>query len=283
MVCQSCGHEQAAGKFCGKCGTKLVEQMATAVQPMNHPGVHHTGNADPSQGATQPDATQHETAAAYAGQPQQPNIHVEKVKETSKMYWSYYLQYLKHPSKIFENSEREFINGLISIAVFAVLVSLAAFNSTPSTGFDFLDQAGPSFITVLLGTVISIAILSGVVTFALFLANRFFGPNMSYKKIVSIYGAHLTPIILLAAVSFLLLLLKSYIAGNMLMFITLGLPFILLPLYLIGRFLSIQAKGMDPLYGFLSYIILSSVLFSIVFAVLADSLMNYILDSINIF
>lgn len=218
-------------------------------------------------------------ATGPASQMQQ-NAHVEKVKETSKVYWSYYLQYLKSPSRIFANQEREFVNSLISIGLFAVLVALAAYNAAPRTGLSgVFRELGPSFPTILVSTVISMGIFLGVVTLAMFLINKFFGPDYSYRSIISTYGAHMAPVLLLTAVSLLLLILKSYVAGNVLLMIALCINFVILPLYIIAKLLNRQSRIIDPLYGFLSYMILVGILFSIVFAILADSLIGGILDS----
>lgn len=240
-----------------------------------------------------------EAAAAHAiaGQPQhptEPNVHVEKVKETSKAFLNYFLHYLKHPSHIFQNQQQEFANGLISIALFAVIVGITFYNAGETflkllfedafLGSDYiLEAAKPSFMTVFPKVVIFILLSMAVVVFSLFVINRFFGPGYSFKEIVTVYGTHLIPFIIVLIFSFLLLLLKSYTVGNILLIIGISYPISTMPLYIIGRYLSKRATGIDPLYSFFSYIILVTVLTGIIIAIVADSVMGNLLDTIKQF
>jgi hypothetical protein len=98
-------------------------------------------------------------AAAPAYQlPTEPNIHVEKVKETSKQYWTYFLQYLKRPSLIFDHASSNFVNAIISFLVFALLITLSLHKNigllaAPFSGLNTLSEQEsimPSFFPYLL-------------------------------------------------------------------------------------------------------------------------------------
>lgn len=286
MICESCGNEQTSGKFCGKCGTMLTNKTPPEQTSENIVEA-------PAQEASAEAAAAH----AIAGQPQhptEPNVHVEKVKETSKAFLNYFLHYLKHPSHIFQNQQQEFANGLISIALFAVIVGITFYNAGETflkllfedafLGSDYiLEAAKPSFMTVFPKVVIFILLSMAVVVFSLFVINRFFGPGYSFKEIVTVYGTHLIPFIIVLIFSFLLLLLKSYTVGNILLIIGISYPISTMPLYIIGRYLSKRATGIDPLYSFFSYIILVTVLTGIIIAIVADSVMGNLLDTIKQF
>ena len=54
----------------------------------------------------------------------QSNEYIEKVKNASKMYWDYFLNYLKHPSLVLKQGEKEFSNGIINIGTMAFFMGL---------------------------------------------------------------------------------------------------------------------------------------------------------------
>jgi len=49
-----------------------------------------------------------EVTPTFTGKPVQlsePHFHVEKIKETPKTFWSYFLHHLRHPSHIFHQMD----------------------------------------------------------------------------------------------------------------------------------------------------------------------------------
>ncbi|MCA1055203.1 hypothetical protein LCM10_09405 [Rossellomorea aquimaris] len=104
MTCPSCLNEQNGGKFCGKCGTNLVE----------------------TEGQPQP-AAHAETAATAQTAPVNTNENMQKAKEGVSKYWNYALGVLKNPSKALASNESQFLNGIITIAIFVVALSLSIY------------------------------------------------------------------------------------------------------------------------------------------------------------
>ena len=103
--CISCGNEQDTGKFCGKCGGEVVVSVNGNVESSAELStVSIAGNVN----------VQHSTNTV-------PNEHVEKVKEHSKMFWNYFVRYIKRPYESFVTGTSEFINALISILIFCYL------------------------------------------------------------------------------------------------------------------------------------------------------------------
>ncbi|PKC50177.1 hypothetical protein RhiirA1_487142, partial [Rhizophagus irregularis] len=84
------------------------------------------------QGQGQPNQ-QYQQYQQYQQAPPQPNVHVERMKEQSTMFFNSFVEYLKKPSSIFNNGEREFINGIISLSIFVFIISLALFGAVNST------------------------------------------------------------------------------------------------------------------------------------------------------
>ncbi|OAH54483.1 hypothetical protein AWH48_07750 [Domibacillus aminovorans] len=262
MKCNQCGHEQASGNFCGNCGTSM--EVTAADQPI----------------------AAETTPANELVHREEPNMHVEKVKNRSRQYWDYFVQYIKKPSLVFGHGEREFINGLISMAILAILIGLTGYtmtrNFTESMG-ELLGSdyyTGPSFSSILSSGVIFTALFTACALFVLFLINRFFGSGHSLKEITGVYGVHLLPSITLMAISLLLVLLKAYVYSSVLMSLSLSIALFVMPLYLISALLTKKANVIDPLYSYFLSIIFSVILFAILVGILADSAMGEMLHGL---
>lgn len=265
MNCVNCGHSQEIGKFCGKCGTPFAPINNDTPTTLNIAGEGHVSPAPNMAQAQQ----MHQQA------PVEPNIHVEKIKAQSKMYGSYFMQHLKRPSHSFNQSQEGFVNGLISVILLGVFFALTA--SAVSSGL--LSGYGPGFISVFSSTIISIVIVMGLPIVTLFIINKFFGPQFSFKSIISIYGAHLSPLIIGAGAAFLLVLLKSFVFGNVILAIVLLFAIFILPLYVISALLTkATTKTLDPLYGFTLYLVLFAILLIIFITILADSALGEVIE-----
>ncbi|MGI2327585.1 hypothetical protein [Planococcus sp. YIM B11945] len=264
MKCENCGHEQASGKFCGKCGNVLTAGGTPSYQAVQE----------------QPINTAQSAAAAPAYQaPAEPSIHVEKVKETSKQYWNYFLVHLKKPSSILENHHQHFINGLITFGILALLTALGLYDMV-SYFFGPVDDFGsvfeqeslkPSFFKILLYTVISVAVVFALSIGSLFAISKFFGPQTQIKSLVAMFGTYLIPVILVMLASYLLLLIDSRGVGSSLFFLGLLFSIFILPLFLITTLVSRSAHHIDAFYSFIAYIVLFTVGLSIVLTIFADS------------
>ena len=314
MVCSSCGYEQESGKFCGKCGTKLeamspVIEKGQVVSETNSIVVEQATNVESSDTMTQNKVAaevangmaQQAVAEAARGVNQQAatseyasnvksSIQIEKVKEQSKMYGSYFMHFVKQPSSIFVRGEREFTNGIISIILVSILVALTLYtfvnNFARATLGNFGDlfmnnYSGPSFMSVFGSTFLFTLASIALVIASLFAISKLFGPAKSFKEIVSIVGAHLTPVIIVGVVALLLILLKSNTYGSVLLSVVIIFTVFVLPLYLISALISKQPRGVDPLYGYVLYIVLFSIVFSIFVSVLADSTVGRYLDELR--
>ncbi|WP_062108881.1 CHY zinc finger protein [Bacillus niameyensis] len=282
MLCPNCGHEQNAGNLCDKCGSAFDQDEANSeVEIPNEDQKENSSSSNDSHlspAVQEVQSAQAETATAKA-QTVGTDDHVEKVKEKSKQYWNYFLHFLKHPTKIFEMQNSEWVNALISIGIFVLFVSWTPILLVRSfirggfgdMGFLFIKEVAGYFITGFISIFIFSLLSIAIVTFSLFIISKFFGPNISYKDIISHYGALFNPALILIILSFLLVLLKSQFIGTMLLTIALVIALSVVPLYLMGKYLAKESKLIDPFYAFLLYMVLSVTLFSIVSGIIMDT------------
>lgn len=274
--CISCGNEQEAGKFCGKCGAPFDEAVeAASVESSN----------------LEATATIEQANVA----PAQPNEHVEKVKDQSKKFWNYFLKYIKNPSEIFATGEKEFAHALTSMILFAfilgitVYVSISSFTRTTMSGFGdfgelFMEQySGPPFFTVF-GSIFIFTLLSmALVVLAILITGKLFGPGSSWKKIVSYYGTHLLASSVLAIIGFLLILVKSYVFGNIVLVLSFSLALSIIPLFIVTKLLHTASKNVDKFYGYLLYIVLFAIIYGIFITIIADSSIGQVVNRFSEF
>ena len=278
MKCENCGFEQEEGKFCGQCGSQIAatnEQMEEIV-----------------------DATKGNQPEGKGKQVRGNSETMEKVKDTTKMYSTYFMKHLKRPSLIFSSREESFKYGLTNIVITTVLIALIFYmliNNFVQSTFGYYDgmgigdaltnsyAVGPSFLSVFSYTIIFALISIAIVVFILFLINHLFGTAYSIKEIVSIYGAHLTSVIVLGLVAFLLVILKSNIVGGYIWLLVISLVLSIIPVYLISSLLTRRSKSIDPVYGYLLYLISVGIAFIIIFSIIIDSRLGDFIDEMPIF
>lgn len=251
LHCINCGHEQSEGKFCAICGMPFNEQLI---------GVEQTRSRSAEKHALQ------------------SNKYVEKVKTSSKMYLDYFLNYLKSPSTVFKQGEKEFSNGVINIGTLAIFVGLLLFTFMKRIPLPFFEASHePSFFSVISSSLLFFFISTVIIVGSLFLTIKFLGPEHSFKSIIGIYGTHLIPSTFLVLISFILLLLKAYVYSNFLLSFALLFAFFIIPLYILIRLLTQEVGEIDPLYCVVAYIILFVIVFSIYLLLSEGSLIGDVL------
>ncbi|MFY3792743.1 Yip1 family protein [Ureibacillus sp. MALMAid1270] len=202
----------------------------------------------------------------YQQAPAQPNVHVERVKDQSKMFFSYFGEYLKSPSTIFGRGESQFVNGIISIVLYAIIFGLSLFfvaNQFVSAFSMGAYNAGSQFFQIFFSGFIAIIILVALVIVALLIINKLFGPDVSFKELISNYGALIIPSLLLLALAAIFLVINVYNFAMIFFMISLFIALIAVPLYMITRLLGTRSKTIDPFYAYILYIVLFSVFYYI--------------------
>ncbi len=247
MYCINCGHNQGEGKFCANCGTVLGNDVAEYVQTKGR-------------------------AAAKAESKQ--SDYFEKVKVLAKMYWGYFLNYLKHPTEVFKQGEKEFANGLTTIVMLAIFIGLAIFSLLKGTTSSLHAAYGPSLFAAMGYSFVYVLISAAIVIGSLLLTIKFLGPDQSLRSIIGIYGTHLIPSTFLVLVALILLIIKAHVIGYLLLSFTLLFALIIVPLYMLIKLLTQEATTLDPLYSVLVYLVVFAIIYGIFLGVLGDSLLS---------
>lgn len=252
MHCINCGHKQNEGRFCAVCGTAMGDQQIEMEQTRSR---------------------------AIAKSEASPNEFIEKVKGTSKMYGSYFLNYLRRPSEALKHGEKEFVNGLVTIVILGLLVGLAFFSVMTSIGSSY----GLSFFSTMSNSLLLILFITALVVGSLFLTTKFLGPDQTFKNIFGIYGTHLIPSTFLVVIALVLILLKAYVFGNLLLSFALIFAFFIVPLYILIKLLQQEESALDPLYCVIVYIVIFGIAFSIFLSVVGDTIMGDVISRSNFF
>ena len=201
MNCIQCGHQQEGGKFCGKCGSPLTISESSTVRDVNDTTpVENKAIATVEGVARERRTTQTATV--------QTNEQVERLKANSQRYWTYIKEYGLQPQKIFINPESQSTNSIITLILFLVLTPIVIaslikkfYNSTLGGLQDgILGGFGPStpdisIFPIFVGWVIPIFLLVGLSMGVSYVVMKISKQPMSFKKLISIYGTLLIPVV----------------------------------------------------------------------------------------
>ena len=290
--CNECGNEQETGKFCGKCGVKFEEEIAKVSTP--NVGSIPTANSkvEVTATATSGAGFQQQATNVPPVTPAQPNEHVEKVKDQSKQFWNYFTKYIKNPSEIFATGDRDFVNALISIFVFAFILGITVYVSISSfarramgglgeLGGLFMEEyQGPPFFTIFASVFVFTLVSIALVVVSLLIISKLFGPADSWKETLSYYGTFILISSVLAIIGLLLIIIKSFVFGNVIVILSYLLMLIVIPMFIISKLLVSKSKSVDKFYGYLLYIVLFAIIFSIYITIIADSTIGQVIDQL---
>lgn len=260
MKCVHCGNEQANAGYCWKCGTPLGRSSATTSSQLAVPRDDQTEDI--------------QIAKVNA------TIQFDKLKKQANQYKEYFFVHVKHPSISFSGQHPEFLNGIISLFLYALLFGVATFMAIK----DVLQQSygnmevlgmneygSPSAFSVFFTVFLFVVVCMAVVTLALFIANKWFGPGESGKKVLIVYSAHTLPAIIINLVACGLLLVNSGYYGSLLLVASLFYVVMLAPSYVVSILLSKRPKGVDPVYGFTVFALLLVIACNVLYRVLEDA------------
>jgi hypothetical protein len=253
LHCINCGNKQSEGKFCAICGMTLGSQIIDVEKAKSRITIRTDT---------------------------QTNEYVEKLKAVSKMYWNYFLTYLRRPSEVLKQGGKEFVNGIVNIVIMAMFVGLALFTLLKRTTW---PPYTPSFFQTIGSTLAFVLICTAIVIGSLFLTIKFLGPDQSFENIAGIYGTHLIPSTFLVLIAFILLNLKAYTFGNLLLLFALLLAFFFVPIYILIKLLEQEATALDPLYCVIAYIVIFGIAFTVFLSVLGDTVMGGLMSRSNFF
>lgn len=274
-VCPSCQNEQEAGKFCGSCGTALVDQApvtpaAQAPKPAVEEQAATVERPVQASQAQQPNIQQQQQAPS---QQQAPNEQFEALKSNSKVYFNYFLEKLKTPT-----SAPDFKFGLVNIIAFLLITAIAFFVSLNSQSFVDIP-----FFGVVFSVTFSLAIFILISMLAIFLTTLFSSEKPAFKQIIEQYGNYSSITISLSTLALLLFLFKSFFLGAFIIAISLGITFIVQPTFIINRYIQTLKFSLDKYFMYLIFIGIQAVLYAIFVLVTADSFIGELLDEMMFF
>jgi len=183
LVCKQCNFEQQSGKFCGQCGSPLVEQTEQAAeQTVNEKQV-------PEEVQNVESASSEEAAAAA------DSVQTVQRKNVLKAYVSFIGNVIKNPTRAFQLNDHHFGYALATIAIYALAYALANYflankmekdmYGSLSTSLPFIDITVPLFFYILL-------FIAGALV-SIFAAVKFMGNPASVKQIIVQFGGLLIP------------------------------------------------------------------------------------------
>ncbi|MRX72835.1 zinc ribbon domain-containing protein [Bacillus lacus] len=259
--CNNCNHEnEEEGKFCENCGIPLG---GTVIQ---------------------------EVAATAEGAPspvnQQASQYIEEAKKISKMYFSYFLEVLKKPYSSSVNVGKEhFLNGIITIALFSVLIPLITYFGLKGvlSDLNFLGEElniKPPFTDIVLKPTFAYAIFVFLVAVFTFVSIKLGRVNISFQEVTARFGSFLIPAVALLGLGLIMSILKIklFVFFVFLGFITAAF---LVPPLVIASFKKQSQEGVDVIYGSLLTYFLTFIAMLIMGDMLFEVLKNFVQKSIG--
>ncbi|SES90296.1 zinc-ribbon domain-containing protein [Oceanobacillus limi] len=255
MHCTQCGAQvDQDSKFCINCGGKINQEHAAASQ-------NEAKNPAHSEQQTKNN---------------KQNQYVEQGKEIGRNYIQFIPQALKRPFTASQKvSESDNINGIITLVLFSLLLPLYTFTIAKKISPDFIEV--PFFETVLKPLVfilIFFAILVGIK----FGVSKLLNAELSYIRILTIFGSLMVLPTSLLLVSLLFLILSINVFSAILLFVALGLVSIssIATIFSIKTFAR-DDKGIDVVYG----IIITNIAIGIILLIIGDSIVGNLIDQIQ--
>lgn len=262
LVCTKCNNQQEDGKFCGECGGP-VERMANGNQenvPAKEPVIQET-------------AAQAATVESSQSQPT-----ADAVKSGLKNYWSYFLTMLKNPSRAFQTNENQFVNGLVTFGVYALIYALSLYflaNSLMSAFGSYYSESLP-FFGIVSRLVFLIAIIFVITFGSAFIILKIGKVQTSFKTLITQYGSVIVPFTALNVIAMIGGLIGSVQLTTIAFMLSMLFTFIFIPVLFVYEKLS-TVNHAYKIYLSLGTIIL----IAIISALLGDAVLVNLMDSLD--
>ncbi|MGG4096051.1 hypothetical protein [Paenibacillus lautus] len=290
MTCPICRYETGDGKYCKKCGARLIiedspvfaamkEQAATSeVYSVNRRSASSKGeitHARQIESAlpvyTPPDIPFRAAGRQHAEEEEEPNPYWTSLKLYGQLYGDYFLKGLRHPFGAAAGTESgQFFNAIVSMVLYVVLFPLALY---AALHHELQGLPEGAFADLVLKPIIWTAIF-------LFLLNAFtfaavklsFNPTAKLKEVMARFGALLPIFLVLYVVSFLFLFLNGDIS-KVIILLSFISTVMTVPLFVMTSYKRrMVGGGLDPLYA----ILLVYVALMLVIVILGSSMIEYI-------
>lgn len=232
MVCPNCGQEITEGKFCTNCGTQLSDDEVAVTSELS------------------PSPLQQHPTSDQTGQETQNEL-VEKLKNVGANFGHFFITLVKRPSDAKNANSNDFISGIISLVIYALLLALGTYLVFRATigqvgGMGgMMDGPELSFSDTFLLPLFEFIILLLVVTGLTFAVAKLSVQTLNFTDVLGKYGAYLIPFLLLYVVGFLVGLMGiPMLAGSLILISLLG-ALMIAPTFIL---LEQPAEGFDRIY-----------------------------------
>ena len=268
LTCSNCGTKQNSGKFCEECGGPLeMEQTAVTADttvPVN----------PPSEGAQQSAATSTSAVNAEQGTKQTQET-VEAIKGGLSNYWSYLLELVKNPTTAFQTGTNNFVNGLVTLILFAVTYSLSLYwlaNSFFKNTFGgFMEESLP-FFEINSRLVIGIIIILAITLGSVFAITKLAKHTDGFKTILAQFGSLVAPLLALNLIAIIGGLSSSVALTMIPLVISNILAFAIIPvLYVYEKSSQVNNKGQKVYHSFLVLIMITVITYILGNSILSNT------------
>lgn len=243
MNCPNCGVFIEEGKFCTNCGTKLEETTLPR-------STDSENTSEPPQ----------ETIAQDTDQPAAESV---KEKESDGLdIADYYGRLVKKPSQAIEATANDWIPGLITLIVFALLVGSESYYLMNELAGGYISASfSEDFLVPFLRFGL---VLVGVVALT-FWGLKFTEKELTFQDVFAKYTAFLIPFVLLFALGFILELIKLPTVPTAIMGASTNAPLLVIPALII---LNSKKKEFDLVYILIAVFAVSYILRALLFEAL---------------
>lgn len=249
MKCPSCGQETAEGKFCTNCGAELEKEE-------------------------QYESVADSTTSTASSTDQNPNETVEKLKTTGSNFGHFFVTLVKRPSEAKKANGSDMSSGIITFALFSLLIALSyhLILSTIQIGFfmqiSFLD----SFILPFIIFTILYLLIAGL-TFA---GAKLSVQAVTFPDVIAKYGAYLVPFLLLFTSGILFWLIGLTALAGLLLLISILGSLLMAPTFILME----QAPiGFDRIYVLIGLYIIISLVFGLFIQSFMDSMLGSFMNT----
>lgn len=289
MTCPICRYETGDGKYCKKCGARLIiedspvfaamkEQAATSeaysVTRRNAssrgelPHVRQTESVLPVY--TPPDIPFRAAGRQHSEEEEEPNPYWTSLKLYGQLYGDYFLKGLRNPFGAAAGTESsQFFNAIVSMLLYVVLFPLALYAALHHELQGLPEGAFADFVLKPTVWTAIFLFLLNVFTFAA--VKLSFNPAAKLKEVMARFGALLPLFLVLYGVSFLFLFLNGDISKGIILLSFIS-TVMTVPLFVMTSYKKRMVGGLDPLYA----ILLVYVALMLVIVILGSSMIEYI-------
>lgn len=271
MICPNCGNVNEKGKFCTKCGAKLIDSEVASTSQF--------ADVNQNLGQNAPNTSSIHTS----------NDYVEKGKIVSKQYFHHMLEALKNPTNYNKKlSADHMVNGIITIVLLSIFLSLFIFISVDKA-FSFYNDSmneifggfmestnliSASFSDHFLQPFLILLIYFTAIVATIFGVLKVNNGTVSFQEVIARFGAFLVvPMVLEALIVLLAFINVSFTFMSILSLFTMFSIFISFA-FTIYSYKGTGNDRLDPLYGTLIVFAVSVLLNYLFWDSLLSSLMK---------